>query len=223
MTQRTRGGLLLIAGIACVINVFAWRAVLSPVQLSVVVLPTENGTSVLLRTPEGYTALINTGADASILRALGETLPEWKRNIDILFLTDLAPISAGGISALLQRYEVRMLARPEARGTKAQESSFADAISGGSPVVRYARRGDRFALGNTFVEVLWPPDTPSIPEQKDGSLVLRVTHRKTSFLVRGALSVRTLSWETSLDGRGTIFVISSSTPAGTYSPGDLPI
>ncbi|MBI2409904.1 hypothetical protein HYV30_02570 [Candidatus Kaiserbacteria bacterium] len=66
------------------------------------------GKAALLQTGSGATLLIDTGADASILRAMGESLPPWRRRLDAVVLTG-AP--SGGLSAVLERYSVENIIR----------------------------------------------------------------------------------------------------------------
>ncbi|MFI5260249.1 MAG: hypothetical protein ACHQU0_00410 [Candidatus Paceibacteria bacterium] len=64
------------------------------------------GNPALLQSPGGKTLLIDTGPDASILRALGGTLPEWSRNIDEVILTSQKAAFSGGIRAIESRYRI---------------------------------------------------------------------------------------------------------------------
>jgi beta-lactamase superfamily II metal-dependent hydrolase len=72
-------------------NMGVYRAIFAPQMLTVTVLEVWNGNATLLQSPRGETLLIDTGPDASILRALGENLPMWQRDIDAVILT-----SSGG-------------------------------------------------------------------------------------------------------------------------------
>ena len=54
----------------------------------------------------GHTILIDTGSDASILRALGTTLLPWQRSIDLLVLTGTSSKERGGEAALRERYRI---------------------------------------------------------------------------------------------------------------------
>lgn len=96
----------LIAG-----NINVYNAVLSPRVLTVNILEAAKGRAVLIRTPNSKIILINTGPDASILRALGESLPVWQREIDAVILTGSAASYAGGLPAVQSRYRVSKLIR----------------------------------------------------------------------------------------------------------------
>lgn len=91
-------------------NLHIYRDALAPRTLAVSVFHAGKGNVVLVRTPGG-TLLIDTGSDASILRALGEALPMWQRDIDAVILTSSETLSTGGLRALEDRYVVRDIAR----------------------------------------------------------------------------------------------------------------
>ncbi len=69
------------------------------------VLPVGKESVVLIRT-QGKTFLIDTGPDASVLRALGTVLPPWERQLDAVLLTSTKKASIGGLSAIFERYTV---------------------------------------------------------------------------------------------------------------------
>lgn len=90
-----------------VANSYTYRAVFAPPVLEAHVLAAGKGAVTLMRDPDNGTLLIDTGSDAGILRALGETLPMWQRDIDAVILTSSDGLSIGGLSALQDRYRVR--------------------------------------------------------------------------------------------------------------------
>jgi len=87
-------------------NVNIYKAVFAPRVLAVSVLEVGKGRATLVRSPSGKTLLIDTGPDASILRAVGGALPEWQRQINEVVLTDSKASFAGGLSALESRYHI---------------------------------------------------------------------------------------------------------------------
>lgn len=70
------------------------------------VLAVGKGGATLVHSPRGKTLLVDTSGDASILRALGETLPFWKRSIDAVILTSKKANSIGGLPDVTSRYHV---------------------------------------------------------------------------------------------------------------------
>lgn len=87
-------------------NIFMYRAVFAPHILKISVLGAGKGNAILVQSPSRKTVLIDTGSDASILRALGLALPEWKRNIDAVILTGTKASFVGGLPEVENRYHV---------------------------------------------------------------------------------------------------------------------
>lgn len=85
-------------------NVSLYQTLLAPDELTLSVLEAGKGTAVLARTPSGATVLFDAGPDASILRALGEALPPWRRRIDAVVLTSDKKMSVGGLPDVESRY-----------------------------------------------------------------------------------------------------------------------
>lgn len=129
---------ILITGILIVLIMLVYQAVLAPPTLAVTVLTVGKGDATLVRTPDGATILVDAGPDASILRALGEMLPEWQRRIDVVVLTSAAAGSAGGLPEVLHRYRVAMLFRAGAPGSKSLETALAAAASAQSDLQQTA-------------------------------------------------------------------------------------
>lgn len=88
------------------INVWVWRALAAPRAVVVESLAVGQGDALLVRAPGGHTLLVDTGADASILRALGETLPPWQRSLDALITLSANKKAVGGEPFVLERYRV---------------------------------------------------------------------------------------------------------------------
>lgn len=88
-------------------NIGIYRSAFAPDVLAAQVLHVGKGTAILVRSPRGGTLLVDAGGDAGILRALGEALPMWQRDIDTLILTSSDGLSTGGLSAMEDRYRVR--------------------------------------------------------------------------------------------------------------------
>ena len=203
------------------VNASVYRTVFAPRVLRVSVL---NGGdplgTVVVRSPSGKTVLIDTGRDASVLRALGTALPEWQRRLDAVVVTSLDARAAGGLPDVFGRYRVQILIRPEARGNKNIEQRIGvalDALHNLIPIA--AHRGDRFALGGgAYLDVLWPPKTPAPLSAVDGSLVLKISYGATSLIISPALPTRAAAELFLLEEGSSApsMVISSSTPPKMY-------
>ena len=98
--------LIVLFLVLVVANIFIYKTIVAPNVLKVSVLEAGKGSAVFIQTQNRKTLLIDTGSDASILRALGTSLSEWKRNIDAVALTSDKTISTGGLSEVTSHYKV---------------------------------------------------------------------------------------------------------------------
>ena len=89
-------------------NVCVYQTIFEPHLLQISVLdvgpPAGGGSSVLIRTPNNKTILVDAVPDASILRAIGTSLPEWQKNIDEILLTSAKSNFTGGLPEVLNKY-----------------------------------------------------------------------------------------------------------------------
>jgi beta-lactamase superfamily II metal-dependent hydrolase len=195
MSREVSTGFYLLLFVALLFGtVSVYRTIFAPPVLEVRVLEVGKGTAVFMKSPGGRTVLVDTGSDASILRALGSVLPMWQRRLDAVILTSKSSASIGGLPDVQSRYKV-------------------------SQVIRSAARGDRYSLGDgTFIDILWPPKTITPLKPADSVLVLRVSYGTTSFLIQKNLPLRISSWLATADANlpPPSLVISSSTPKGEY-------
>src|SRR3989344_4585798 len=99
-------------------NVNVYQEIFAEPVLTVSVLPVEKGTPVLIQGPSGKTVLVDTGTDASILRALGSALPMWRRRLDAVVLTSSAKSASGALPDVQNRYRVSTLIRSAYRGER---------------------------------------------------------------------------------------------------------
>lgn len=67
------------------------------------------GDSALIITPGGKTILIDGGPNNQILRGLGETLPFWQRQIDLLIITHAHDDHILGLIELSRRYKIKQV------------------------------------------------------------------------------------------------------------------
>jgi beta-lactamase superfamily II metal-dependent hydrolase len=143
---------LLIAG-----NVSIYREIFAPRVLKMTVLDVGKGDAILLRTPDGSTMLIDAGPDASILRALGENLPEWQKSIDTVILTSAVAATARGLPDVMSRYHVSMFIRAGSPGSKSVEDALAAAASAETDLRQSTiPYGSRLTLGHVHVDLISP-------------------------------------------------------------------
>lgn len=177
-------------------NAWLYGAIFLPHQLSVEVLPVAKGDAILVTSPSGTRVLIDGGADASILRVLGETLPPWQRSFVAVIKTSSAASAAIGLSYVRDRYAI------------GQELGPAD-----------LRRGMKLDLGGgAYADVLAPDRDPRGLGASSGAVALNIRYGDTSFLIAPTLASSTRAWLMSLD-TGTsaweadVSLVGTTTPA----------
>lgn len=75
-------------------------------ELTVAFLDVGQGDAILITTPRGQRVLIDGGPDRSVLSRLGEQMPFYARNIDLMILTHPHHDHVGGLVEVLDRYNV---------------------------------------------------------------------------------------------------------------------
>ncbi len=79
--------------------------------LTVTFFETDRGDMVLVKTPNGNSALIDGGRDPfGAVRKLDDALPFWDRSLDLLLVTHPDADHIGGLQAVIERYEVETIA-----------------------------------------------------------------------------------------------------------------
>lgn len=106
-TKLPRSFLFLTMAVLILGNMYLYGSLFSINDLKVSILRVgKEEKIVLVQTPDRKTILINTGPDASILRALGTALPPWQRTLDAVVLTESSATAAKGLSAVAEHYHV---------------------------------------------------------------------------------------------------------------------
>lgn len=153
------------------------------------------GTAYLVQAPSGALVLINTGSDASILRALGSRLPPWQRSLAAVILTDPSPNSAGGLAAVLSRYRVPLLLRSAAQGAPTREQAISAAVAQHGTHTVSAERGVRLVLGqNTSIDLLWPVHEADRGSGAVTTVVPRISYGQTALVLERGLPSQARRW-----------------------------
>ena len=148
-------------------NISVYKIIFLPHVLTVSVLEVGKGRAVLVKSPNNKTVLVDTGPDASILRALGENLPMWQRKIDVVILTSPAARFAGGLPSVQSRYSISKIVRIGDRTTP-YGSSF---VFGNSRIEILAPSSFAISYGVSVIEI--SSSTPAGVYISDGTTILR--------------------------------------------------
>ena len=156
-------------------------------RLHLYFFPVGQGNGLLVVSPSGKTVLVDGGPDASaLLSHLGRQRPFWRRDLDLVVLTETTSERMPGPVAALERYQVHAAGRPGrvcpgegwARWQALLDRAGVQAIP--------LQRGARLDLGDGVrIEVLHPGEVPlrgAAPGGRDDALVLRLSYGGLSAL-----------------------------------------
>ena len=99
--------LLMFIGFWCLY--LSYQAWLSTDYFKVIFFDVGQGDSILIIAPGGKTILIDGGPDNKVLRGLGEALPFWWRQIDLIVLTHAHDDHTTGLIEVERRYQVKQV------------------------------------------------------------------------------------------------------------------
>ena len=161
-------------------------------RLHVWLLDVGHSNAALLQSSAGAQILIDGGRyPTRLLTALGDRLPFYDREIELLVLTHPDAMDIAALPAVLDRYTVgAAIYNGQANKSEVFEQIVSKLASQGVSLVT-VRAGHRIVLGDgAEIEALHPQARPSIVDKPgDHALVLRVTYGDISFLLTSDLSL----------------------------------
>lgn len=158
--------------------------------LKVSFLNVGQGDSILIQTPNQQDILIDGGPDLSVLDQMGQELPFYDHDIEIMVLTHAHADHVIGLIEVMKRYDVDQIFYS---GKVADYSSgFVEFLktSDEKSIPRQAViLGDKFTLGNNLeLEVLYPKEDLSgqtFENLNNTSVALRLVYGETEFMLTG--------------------------------------
>lgn len=170
--------------------------------LTVSFLDVGQGDSIFIESPSGVQMLIDGGVNRSVLRALGGQMKWHDKYIDIILATHPDADHIGGLTDVLERYDVGYVYESGVTHHTPEVDSFNRAVKEEGIEKRVAKRGDVIDLGGSaYVEVLFPDRDISGVETNTGSVILRVVYGDTSFFLSGDSPQTIEEYVVALDGK----------------------
>lgn len=155
-------------------------------QLCVAFLDVGQGDAIFIQSPSGVQMLIDTGRDQSVLRGLGDVMSFSDRDIDYVLVTHPDADHIGGLSEVLDRFEVKEVIRTENESDSGLWRASESKIEAEGAGVLMARRGQTVDLGSgVHVEILFPDTDPTEFESNTASIVVRLVYGDTAFMLTG--------------------------------------
>ncbi len=146
------------------------------------------GDALLLVTPDQHHVLIDGGPGSSVVEELGEVLPFFFRDIDLMVVTHPHLDHIEGLISVLEHYRVKevLMSAPDYQN-EAYEVFLNEVVAQGIPA-HFARADEDFKLGDLNLDVLYPlePVTGRHFENVNNvSVVIDATYDGRSFLLMG--------------------------------------
>ncbi len=145
------------------------------------------GDAIFIETSTGKRVLIDGGPDWSVLERLGETLPFFDRNIDVVINTHPDIDHIGGLPSVLSRYRIGLLVLPPLTDQSGLLSSLLDTAKTRNTGLKTVVAGETMMIeSGATLSVLWPPKTLPKGFSSAGnnqSLALRLVARGKSILL----------------------------------------
>ncbi|MDP3996171.1 MAG: MBL fold metallo-hydrolase [bacterium] len=182
---------LIIIAVLFVANVFIWLSALRGENgaLTVSFLNVGQGDAVFIQAPNGRQALVDAGGTGAVLRELGGVLPFYDRSIDVVIATHPDTDHIGGFPEVFRRFNIGLILESGVGAETGVYETYNELAEKEAPRLT-ARRGMKIVLDKeTYLTVLFPDrDLSSGGSANDASVITRLTHGETSFLLTGDAS-----------------------------------
>ena len=183
--------ILLFVGVLLGLNIFAWQdvfALAGPQKLKVDFLSVGQGDSFFIETPNRNKILIDGGPDATVLQKLGENMPFWDREIDLVVLTHPDSDHLTGLVDVLEKYKVDNIlwtgiSRDGSTFQKWQKLVAQQQKNRAKIII--AKAGEEIKSGNAELDILNPLASLQgqyFKDDNDTGVVSRLVYGKNSFL-----------------------------------------
>ncbi len=186
--------ILLILGIAAVILfiILFWLYYQAPKNLEVDFLDVYQGDAILIKVPGGQNILIDGGPDKNIIKRLGENLPWWDRQIDLIILTHPHDDHVTGLIDVLKRYKVKEVLYTGASHNAPNYLTWLKIMYDQKISLIIIDKKQTINLNQGIkIEVLYPDKSlldKEMSDLNDSSIVIKLIYGENKFLLAGDAS-----------------------------------
>lgn len=174
------------------LTILIWSTILGELggnTLTVAFLDVGQGDSIYIEAPNGNQVLIDGGSSAAVLRALSRVMSFNDRSIDVVIATHPDKDHIGGLSDVLERFDVDYIFQSGVLGESNTYNSFIEYITEEEEEEAtrlLARRGQVIVLDQGVeLHILFPDRDVAEMESNAGSIILRLVYGETSFMLTG--------------------------------------
>lgn len=137
------------------ISLLAWPG-LADGKLTVWYLDVGQGDAILMRLPAGEWILTDGGPDAVILDRLGEIMPFYEKEIELVILTHPHADHINGLLEILNRYKVNNLLLTGVNYNYVAYRQMMEIAKLKNVRLIYPRQGEDLRLGKTAIDLIYP-------------------------------------------------------------------
>ncbi|MEK7511617.1 MAG: MBL fold metallo-hydrolase [Patescibacteria group bacterium] len=160
--------------------------------LRVYFLNVGQGDAIYIRTPNGQDILIDGGPDNSVLSELGEVMPFWDREIDVMILTHPHNDHVTGLVEVLRRFKVNQIYYTGALHTAPHYLAWLEEIKKQKLKLNIVQDFFEVKFGDDLkLQFLYPQKNlvnQSFKELNDSSIVNRMVYKNVAYLFTGDAS-----------------------------------
>jgi competence protein ComEC len=147
------------------------------------------GDSILIKTPDHQRILVDGGPDNKVITKLGENLPFYVKDIDLMILTHPHADHLTGLIEVLKRYKVKKVLSTGVLHTTDEYINWLEEIKKQNIPMEIAKAGETITFGDKIkIEILNPTEDLAGKEAdslNNTSVVFKIIFDKTSFLFTG--------------------------------------
>lgn len=163
-------------------------------RLHIWVFDVGEGDAILVRTPSGHTVLVDGGPGATpLFESIGNHLPFWQHNLDVVVLTQPQQENMMGLVNLLDKYKIDQIVQTDFTPTTSLQQVWMASLSSHNIPIHHARRGDTISFQDdpeVAIRVLNPGEGDILKGDKntlsnDTSIVLKIEYGSTRIMLAG--------------------------------------
>jgi competence protein ComEC len=163
--------------------------IIKPLELKVNFLDVGQGDAIYIRTPQEQDILIDGGPDDKVLESLGQVMPFWDREIDVVILSHPHADHVAGLVQILKRYTVKKIYLTGVLHTAPDYLAFLEEIKKQKIPTENIKELMTLDFGNEVELNFIYPDRSLFNEKIDNlnnsSIVARLRYKNKSFLFTG--------------------------------------
>jgi len=160
-----------------------------PHRLQVYFFDVGQGDSILIRTPDRHTILVDGGPNQNVIEEISGVLPWYDQTIDLMILTHPHADHVNGLIAVLARYRVSRVLFTDVAYTSSMYQAWRDAVAAErSEIIIADRLGDIYVGGGATINVLYPGRSLSgktVSNLNNSSIVFSLLYGSFSALLMG--------------------------------------